>query len=120
MHPLRQLLARVSQDARAVASLAQGHPDRAAYKDRQETFATRPRAAGLYALRGSGMFDWLSDGFDLSCSAGPYRHRSTYVYRLFRLRDAVSVRRDHDGAARCATGVEWFRFEAEQGFQSSE
>ena len=67
--------------------------------DRKEAPAACPRAAGLHALRGSGMFDWLSDGRDLSRSARTYRYRSAYVYRLFRLRDAVSLRRDHDGAA---------------------
>ncbi len=120
LYPLRQLLARMSQDARAVASIAQGDPDRAACEDRQETFATRTCAAGLHALRGSGMFDRLSDWRDLSRSGGPCRYRSAHVYWLFRLCDAVSLRRDHDGATQRAAAAGRLRFETAESFQPAE
>ena len=72
--------------------------------DRQEAFATCVSSAGLHALRRSGMYDGLSDRLNLSRSARPHRHRSSHVYRLLRLRHAMSLRRDHDGSARSASG----------------
>src|SRR5437588_1922914 len=48
------------------------------------------------------MFDGLSDGSDLSGLEGPDRNRSTDVYRLLRLRDAMSLQRDLDGPAESA------------------
>ena len=41
----------------------------------KKRLAARARAAGVHALRGSGMYDWLSDRFDLSRSIRPHRYR---------------------------------------------
>src|SRR5688572_6309199 len=101
----------MSQGPRAVAFVAPWNSNRKAGRDRQEALATRTRAAGMYALRRSGVLDRMSDGFDLSRFTRSHRYRCADVHRLLRLRHAMSVRRDFDGPARSSGNERRFRFE---------